>query len=252
VNTVSAEWYQHFFGSAWLDFATQQFSLDYTQSQVDFILDAAGIKAGASILDLACGHGRHSIELARRGYRVVGLDLSEPSLEIARAAADRAGVPVNFIHGDMRRIPYRHEFDLVINLFTAFGYLESEEEDQKVLDSIHRALKPGGCVIIDTINHSWLMRHFEPRGWTALEDGLILLEERTFDLRSGRSNATWTLLYPDGQRHELNHSLRVYTLVEFEANLDAAGLILQHVWGNYERAPYGLDTHRMILLAKRV
>jgi SAM-dependent methyltransferase len=251
VNTVSADWYQHFFGPEWLDFATQQFPLEYTQSQVDFILDAAGLETGASILDLACGHGRHSIEFARRGYRVAGLDLSEPSLEIARAAADRAGVPIKFIQGDMRHIPYTNEFDLVINLFTAFGYLENEEEDQKVLDAIHRALKPEGCAMIDTINHSWLMRHFEPRGWTTLEDGLILLEEREFDLQSGRNNVTWTLLYPDGRRHELRHSLRVYTLVEFEANLTAAGLALQRVWGSFDGAAYGLDTQRMILLAKR-
>lgn len=249
---VSRDWYQHFFGPEWLDLATQQWTEERTKAQVEFLVDVADLEPGARILDLCCGHGRHSVELARRGYRVAGLDISDGSLELARAAADSAGVAVQFIQGDMRHIPYQGQFDLVINLFTAFGYLESEAEDFKVLQAVADALKPGGRFLLDAINHAWLMRHFEPKGWRSLENGMILLEDREFDLRTGRSIATWTTIYPDGHRHAQSHSLRVYTLVEFEARLAAAGLALQQVWGNFEGEPYGIDSTRLILLAELV
>ena len=248
---VSGDWHQHFFGSEWLDLATQQFPLERTQAQVDFIVERSGLEPGAAILDLCCGHGRHSVELARRGYRVVGLDFSAPSLDLAREAAAGAGVAVEFVQGDMRHVPYQDEFDLVINLFTAFGYFESQAEDQKVLQAVASALKPGGKLILDTINHAWLMRNFEPRGWTSLPDGMLMLEEREFDLRTGRNNVIWTMLYPDGRRHVQSHSLRVYTLFELTAMLAAAGLTLRQVWGGFSGEAYGLDTNRMIALSER-
>jgi SAM-dependent methyltransferase len=249
---VSPDWYQNYFGPEWLGLATQQFTPEQTLAQVDFIVKAADLAPDAAILDLCCGHGRHSVELARRGYRVVGLDISAPSLDLARAAAANVGVVAEFIQGDMRTIPYQAEFDLVINIFTAFGYLESQAEDQKVLNAVAKALKPGGRFLLDTINHAWLMHNFQRRGWTPLDDGVILLEDRAFDLRTGRNNVTWTFLYPDGHRHVQSHSLRVYTLVEFEAMLQAAGLALRQVWGSFEGKRYGLDTNRMILLAELV
>jgi SAM-dependent methyltransferase len=250
MKQVSPDWYKDFFGAEWLGLATQQFTPEQTLAQVDFVVKAAGLLPGTSILDLCCGHGRHSLELARRGYRVVGLDFDAPSLELAREAATKLGVAVEFVQSDMRAIPYRGEFDLVINLFTAFGYLESEAEDQKVLEKVARALKPGGRFLLDTINHAWLLRHFESRGWTPLDDGTILFEERAFDLRNGRNDVTWTFVYPDGRRHAQSHSLRVYTLVEFDKMLAAANLALKQVWGSFEGEPYGLDTNRMILLAE--
>ena len=106
--------------------------------------------------------------------------------------------------------------------------------------------------MLDTINNAWLMRHFQRRDWTSLDDGTILLEERELDLRAGRNNVTWTMLYPDGRRHVQSHSLRVYTLVEFETMLASAGLALWRVWRNFEGEPYGPDTQRMILLAERL
>ena len=102
---VSSDWYKDYFGQAWLDLATTQFPPERTLAQVDFVVKAAELSSGAAVLDLCCGHGRHSIELAQRGYRVVGLDISEPSLDLARAAAGEAGVEIEFIQGDMRVIP---------------------------------------------------------------------------------------------------------------------------------------------------
>jgi SAM-dependent methyltransferase len=150
----------------------------------------------------------------------------------------------------MRHIPYRAEFDLVINMFTAFGYLEDQGEDQRVLEAVSGALKPGGCFLLDTINHAWLMRHFERQGWQQMDDGTLLLEEREYDLWTGRSNVTWTFIHPQGRRHAQSHSLRVYTLAEFAAMLEQAGLTPRQAWGSFEGQAYAIDTHRMIVLAE--
>lgn len=99
---------------------------------------------GARILDLACGQGRHAIPLAQHGYRVTGLDLSEPSLTFAREAAAEAGAKIDFVQADMREIPFADEFDAVVNIFTAFGYLESEQEDQLVLARVARRFAQRG------------------------------------------------------------------------------------------------------------
>lgn len=247
---VGDDWYQRFFESEWINLAVQQFPPEYTQAQVDFVLDKCALTPGQAVLDLCCGHGRHSLELARRGCRVVGLDISEPSLALARQSASNEDL-VEFVQGDMREIPYTGEFDAVINLYTAFGYLEDQTQDQRVLDAICRALQPGGRFLLDTLNHAWIMRHFEPRDWRELEDGAVMLEEREFDLQTGRSKAVWTFIHPGGQRGELRHSLRLYTLVEFIAMLTLAGLSFTEAWGNFEGEPLGLDTRRMIILAHK-
>lgn len=248
---VDFDWYQKFFGPEWLQLATQQFSPETTSAQVDFIVEKSGVTPGSAVLDLCCGHGRHSLELARRGYRVVGLDLDGPSLDLARESAAAEGLATEFIQSDMRHIPYRGEFDLVINLFTAFGYLEDQAEDQAVLNAVTVALKPGGRFLLDVVNHAWLIRHFERRDWREMEDGGLLFEERQFDLRTGRNNVVWSFLHPDGSRNEFRHSLRVYTLVEFEGMLAAAGLSFREVWGSFDGDDYGLDASRMIVLTEK-
>ncbi len=246
---VAADWYQDFFGDEWLQLATQQFSPEVTSAQVDFVVAKSGIQPGDWVLDLCCGHGRHSLELARRGYRVVGLDFNQPSLALARASAAEQDLKIEFIQSDMRHIPYPAEFDLIVNLFTAFGYFEDQAQDQMVLDAVAAALKPGGGFLIDTINQAWLMRHFEARGWRELPDGSLMFEERQFDLLTGRNKVAWRFVHTDGNRGEVRHSLRVYTLVELVDMLEEAGLGFEAVWGGFDGDEYGLDVNRMIVLA---
>ncbi len=97
------------------------------------MIDKLELEPGARVLDLACGHGRISLELARRGFHVTGLDLRPRSLELARVAAEGEGLEVEWIRADMREIPPGRRFDAVVNVFTAFGYFDDEPENQRVL-----------------------------------------------------------------------------------------------------------------------
>jgi len=245
---VDRFWYRQFFGERYLEAVGRHVEEARTIEEVDFVERILDLKPGARILDLCCGHGRHSIELAARGYSVVGLDFDASSLERAKEAAETRGVEVEFIQREMRDIPFRREFDACINIFTAFGYLESEAEDLRVLQAVAEALKHGGKFLLDVINREWLMRNYQPRGWVENPDGGRLLEEREFDLLTSRNNVRWIYIKPDGSKWETRHSLRVYTLTELAEMMKEVGLSVEAIYGGFDGKPYTLDSRRLIVL----
>src|SRR4051794_40650994 len=110
-------WYQAFFGDDYL--RMYAFPPEWTERQVEGIVKLLALPSGSTILDLCCGHGRHAIPLAQRGYHVTGQDLSAVFLQRARADADARHLQVRWVHSDMRTIPFENEFDAIINIFTA-------------------------------------------------------------------------------------------------------------------------------------
>jgi SAM-dependent methyltransferase len=174
-------WYKTFFGEDYLRIYDPILTPERTQREVDGIVNLLALPKGSSILDLCCGHGRHSITLAQHGYKVTGQDLSEVFLREAEKEALANGVHVDWLHGDMRNIPFENEFDAVINIFTAFGYLEDQGEDQKVLQQVCKALKQGGLFLLEMLHREALIRHFSPHMIEHHPNGLIVLEERDFD-----------------------------------------------------------------------
>jgi SAM-dependent methyltransferase len=245
-------WYKTYFGEDYLRHIEPILTSDRTQREVDGIVDLQGLPQGSSILDLCCGHGRHTVPLAQRGYRMTGQDLSEVFLREAEKAAHTQGVQVHWVHSDMRDIPYENEFDAVINIFTAFGYLEDEGEDQKVLQQVCKALRPGGLFLIETLHREGLIRHYAPQMISYYPQGLIELEERSFDLLTSRNEVKITMIYPDGQRKEYSHSLRVYTLTELVRMLAVAGLQVKAYYGAWDRSALTTDNFRLILLSQKV
>ncbi|MEX0786881.1 MAG: methyltransferase domain-containing protein [Dehalococcoidia bacterium] len=219
--------------------------------QADFIVGALELPEGARVLDLCCGWGRHSVPLAKRGLRVTGLDLSPYHIRLAKRAARDAQVDVEFVHADMREIPGRARFDAVSNCFTSFGYLENEEEDQRVLNGVARALKPGGRFFIDTMNHDWLMRVYSDSDWRELPDGAYMLERRRYHIETGRNDVDWIHVSKDGKRTVQSHSLRLYTFTELAAMLRRAGLSVVRTWGGFDGQPLSMHSPRMMVLAQK-
>ena len=244
-------WYVSFFGEEYFDVYRPRLTDERTAWEVEGIVQLLGIPAGGAILDLACGYGRHAIPLAQRGYRVTGQDLSDVFLRRARAEAEACGVEVRWIQGDMRQIPFEDEFDAVINVFTAFGYFESNAENQQVLHQVRKALRPGGRFLIDTMHRDALVRGFQPFGVTRHEDGLLVTEEREFDQLTGRWAARFTLIYPDGRRTEMRHDTRVYTPTELASMLSQAGLNLCAAHGGLGGSSLTLSSRRLVVIAEK-
>lgn len=243
-------WYQCLFGEDYLRVWAPSLLPERTAAEIEGVLQLLNLPPGAQILDLCCGHGRHAIPLAERGYQVTGLDLSEIFLAHARQAATERGVQVKWVQGDMRHFPFDAEFDAVVNLFTAFGYFEDEEEDLEVLRQVQRVLRPGGKFLLDVMNREALMRRFQPHTITRFEDGLISLEERTLDPLTGRIATQMTLIRPDGGRTEYSFDVRVYSLTELARLLRTAGLELISYFGWLDGSAWSLEKPRLTLLAR--
>ncbi len=241
------DWTPGYFGSTYLEAYHQD---PLTKGQVDGIERLLGLKPGAAILDLCCGYGRHSLEFARRGYEVVGFDLSSTLLARARREAAREGGRVRFVQGDMRALPFVTEFDVVVNLFTSFGYFDDRADDLKALRGAAHALRPGGRLLMDLLNKEWLMRHFERRFWDETPAGPAL-NDLVFDFPTGRLLNTRTLIPSRGPRRRLVSSIRIYTLAEMVHLLQEAGLTFATAYGGFGGGAYGMDTFRMIVVADR-
>ena len=165
------DWYRY----GWtLDIMKQSWT-ENTASQVDFIEKALCLKGNERILDLACGYGRHSLELAKRGYTVVGADITPAYADYGNEQAEKLGVDARFICSDIREIDFENEFDVVLNMADgAIGYLENDEENMKIFKTAARSLKHGGKHFADIMNASYADTHFPCRLWDCGENGLTL------------------------------------------------------------------------------
>lgn len=251
-----AGWYGHFFDQdEWFDQIPLITDAERTQQEASFIEKALGLAPGSQVLDLACGHGRISLELARLGYSVTGVDLSTRSLELARAAAEQENLSIEWVHADMRAVPEMGPFDAVINVFSSFGYLEDERENQQVLDGVARVLAPQGLFLIDTVNLlEQAARHKIGPIWTDWKEdrnGVVHLKEHRYDFLRARSNVRSTFVRPDGNRTELWYSLRLYAPHELAGMLEASGLDVQETWGGFDGAALSLDSPRLILIGRK-
>ena len=253
-QTGDTPWYVQFFKGDYLNVYGHTLQQDRTDLETQFAIHALGIQPHHRVLDLCCGQGRHSIELAKTGLDVTGIDLSTEMLAIASTSADEANVRLALRQADMRHLPddLENQFDAVINMFSSFGYLESEQDDQQVLHQISKALKPGGKLLMDLLNREWVIINNEEYDWHQHEDGRIVLEHRQLDLQTSTNHLTYTEILPDGTRRQLSDlHMRLYTLTELTKMLAAAGLTLKRVYGGFQAEDYTVNTRRMILIASK-
>lgn len=239
-------WWETFFGTDYLKQYEQD--VEATHREIDAVETILHLRKGARVLDLACGAGRHSIELAKRGYRMTGYDLSEALLKTARSSMRAAGVKVDFVQGDMRELRYRAAFDAVINMFSSFGYFDSMEQDRKVLEGVARALKARGKFLMDRFNREALAYELPLQGWRVGTDGSVILQEDTFDVLRGRYDTRQIVIDRDGTREHLG-SVRAYTLPELKDLFDATGLPIHRVLGGLDLSPYRARSRRLVLYA---
>jgi SAM-dependent methyltransferase len=245
-------WYDGFFGADYLRIFSPVLPDERTAAEVNAVVERLGLPPGARLLDLCCGQGRHAVPLARLGYRVTGLDLSRRLLEGAAGLAAGQGQRVGLVEADMRRLPFADaSFDAVLNLFNAFGYLEDDAQDELALAEVARVLRRGGRFLQELANREALVRGWHDSDVTRTGDGLVVLQERTLNLRSGRERVRYTLLEPDGRQRTTEHAVRLYALTELEAMLGRAGLELLAVHGDLDGGPLELDSSFVVTLSGR-
>ena len=167
METRDSAWYVDFFADDYLNIYSHIFTAERSAQEVSFAERILKLTPGARVLDLCSGQGRHSVPLAQQGYRVTALDLSPAYLRLAERAAEAHKVTLDTIAADMRSIPFAGRFDAVINMYSSFGYLESESDDLRVLESVAAALKPGGRFFLDMLNREWAVANYIQNDWHA-------------------------------------------------------------------------------------
>lgn len=220
------------------------------EREVEEILGMLAPPPGSSVVDLACGRGRHAIPLARRGFRVTAVDLSETMLALARERARREGVEVEWVREDMRLFRRPGAFRVCLSLFTSFGFF-GDEENQRVLDNVGESLREGGTLLLDLRNAG--------KGLSRLEDwdqeievpaGRLRMSVR-FDRGTMRARAEHVLSRADGIRISSAFDVRIYSMEELAAMIRRAGLVLRDFFGSLSGDPYDDRSTRLVAVAEK-
>ena len=246
---IRQEWYASLFDDLdkfWAEIADAR----STEKEVEFIETV--LKKRGLILDLCCGTGRHLIPLRKKGWNVIGIDVSANLLRIAKERMIEKGFRFPLVRGEMRYLPFRSEtFASVINMFTSFGYLPSEKEDAKSLKEVARMLGHAGLFLIDIVNREHLLQVFKKKDWGEFPN-FYMLEKRTLDAKRSRLYSQWILLDKSSDKiRTFDHNLRLYSLSELQKMLEKAGLTVEKVYGDYEGQEFRQDSLRLIVLAKK-
>jgi SAM-dependent methyltransferase len=244
------QWYEEIFDDDYLR-TLPYLTPRQTEREAQFVLDSLGLQPGANMLDLACGYGRHAMELAGKGYKVTGLDLSLPLLIRAADTARRAALNINFIHGDMREMTFDNEFDGAYSMFTSFGYFD-DDTNRKVAANLARAIKPGGKLLLDVVNRDYLTRDLPTRVWWQGE-GCVILEEVDFNYFSSRLQVQRSIIFEDGRQVEQEISIRAYSLHEIGKVLHHSGFRVTEVSGGLALRGkfFGAQSRQLLVLAEK-
>lgn len=223
--------------------------LDKASEQVEQLLSLLDIDRESHVLDLACGVGRHSIELSKRGFTVTGLDATRPYLETAEERARDEVVEVEYVHGDMREFNRPKTFDAIFNLYTSFGYFEQPEDDERVVCNCYESLTPGGVLVLSLVGKEELARDFEKRTWDERNGTFFLEEHQVTDHWSWIENR-WILVSDENVR-EFEVSHRLYSAVELSDLLRQVGFGEVDIYGDFEGANYDENAEKLVAVARK-
>ncbi len=203
-----------------------------------------------SVLDLCCGPGRYAIALAQAGLRVTGVDRTKYLLDKARARARAARVKIEWVQADMRDFVRPGAFDLVLSMFTSFGYFDDKQDDLRVLGKLFTSLKAGGVCLIDVMGKERLAAIRQLTGSDVLPDGSILVQRREIFDEWTRIRNEWILIRKGRARHFRFHHT-IYSGQELRDRLEQAGLAEVKLYGNFDGDEYGPDTPRLIAVGRK-
>lgn len=246
-------WTETFFGKYYLPTHMPVLKDEKTLAEVNFMESCLGLEKGSNILDIPCGHGRHSITLAERGYNVTGIDFQKDFIQLAKENSKHLS-NIEFIVSDMRTIDYENKFDGIINFFTSFGYF-SEEENVEVMKKFSKALKKGGKILIETVNREWAVKNIGEikQSWMLYPDNenITFIANNVFDILTGRMISRQAIINKD-ERYLQDQDIRLYAYTEMKDILDRSGLKILECFGDISKDSYDEDSSSMIIIAEKI
>jgi SAM-dependent methyltransferase len=236
---IDAEEYLHFMAGS--------LAAEDTTGQVAFLERALAMAPPMRVIDLGCGHGRHALELARRGYRVLGVDLVEGFLAVARREAAAAGLAVAYERADMAELAHVAAFDRAVCLYDAFGWSDDAHQ-RRTLAAVARALVPGGRLLLDLRTREYMTR-LPPAAVLDLDNGDLMIDRHHFDARTGRFVDRRTYLRGTARR-DVTFSIRIWAYTEIVAVLEPAGFVVEAAFGGFDGGELSPHRPRTLLVCR--
>jgi SAM-dependent methyltransferase len=243
-------WHENFFGEAYLR-TVRVTTPKEVALECDFIERAARVPVGSRVLDVGCGLGAQTVELASRGYHLIGLDISATMVSRAYDEAEDRGLQIDFVRGDMRSVTFEEPFDALLCWGTTFGYF-SEEENERTVRQFHQALKPDGVLLLEVINRDFIIGSQPNQVWFEV-DGAVCMEETDFDYETSRLRVKRRVANHSGQQNDRHYSIRLYALHEIRALLERNGFRVDEISGREATLGvfFGVHSPKMIIRAER-
>jgi SAM-dependent methyltransferase len=246
----SAPWWQTLFAGELFQESLRHWAPpEQTRAEADFLVEILKPAQGARIADIPCGAGRLSLELARRGYHVTGVDLCGGLLEDAHRGTEKEGLAASFEERDMRDLPWRHFFDHAFCFGNSFAYFD-DEGNSAFLKAVHNILKPGGTFVLETglAAESVLPQVFQRR-WYELDD-LYCLHQTRYEPKTGRLISTYKLIR-NGRMEDAQAVYQVYSYRELVKMLEETGFHVCESFGSLKKEPFQLGSTDLLLVGQR-
>ena len=238
-------WFANWFDSPYYHLLYKNRDDKEAQSFIDNLICRLKIPKKSMILDIACGKGRHSIYFNKRGMKVEGIDLSHNSINIAKKEENTT---LNFSVYDMRKVFKKDTFDIIVNLFTSFGYFKKNEDEQKAITAMALSLKQEGTLIIDFMNTKKVIKNL-------VESERKEVDGVTFNIkRSIRNNyIIKDIIFSDnGNNYQFQEKVKALTLDDFSKLISHAGLKIIDIFGDYRLKDFNaLTSERLIIICKK-
>jgi SAM-dependent methyltransferase len=239
----SENWFSTWFDSPYYHILYKNRNEEEAQVFMDNVTHYLNMPENGTILDLACGKGRHSIYLNKLGYQVTGVDLSENSIAVANESSNES---LRFKTHDMRE-PMNKTYDAVFNLFTSFGYFDTYEDNIKTLKAIKDSINEYGFGVIDFFNADFIIENLVAEETKEI-DGI------TFNIKRFVENKKIIkeIRFEDkGETYNFTEKVSAFTLADFEEMMEEAGIYLLEIFGDYKlRKYYKSESERLIMIFK--
>ncbi len=221
------------------------------ERQIAFLCSAGVLHLDELVLDLCCGGGRHLAAMAERGVIACGVDLSPDLLRVARGELSRRRTHADLFRADMRALPFANEaFDAVIQMFTAFGYFESDDDNRRVLAEVGRVIRSGGRYVLDLMNKAYVLAALVAESTKEAPGGSVV-ETRRYDAEKKRLEKSATTRTPRGSKTHVE-SVRVFEPDEIRDWLAAAGFTVDRMLGDFDGSEFApKSSWRMITVARK-
>jgi SAM-dependent methyltransferase len=245
------EWFRTAFGAEYLGLYAHRDESE-AQQAVELILKHTGMAPGSIVLDAPCGAGRHVRAFAAAGMRAMGMDLSPALLQSAKESSACASENCGYFRGDLRALPVKSAAcDLVTNLFSSFGYFDSDEQNFDVLQELSRVIRPGGYLVLDFMNAAFVKEHLEQHSERKSAAGCHVTEERWITGAPERVNKRTIAVSSAGEQKEFFESVRLFTPMDLNQMMAQAGMDVRQTFGDYAGATWSEQTKRAILISRK-